>query len=164
MVQDVVRSLGHLCLGTRLKRLGELLQADVQRVLDELDPPVAAAQHPLLAALDRLGPLSVGELAQAVGISQPGVTRSLGQMAALGLVAIEQPEDDQRRRIVSLSPDGARLVEVAKRDAWPRIKATVAELCEGLSGPLLDQLAALEDALAAAPLASRAARQREGVR
>jgi DNA-binding MarR family transcriptional regulator len=70
----------------------------------------------------------------------------------------EHAADDQRRRIVSLSREGKRLVATAKRDVWPRINAAVTDLCGDLDGPLLDQLAAIEDGLAAAPLNRRAAK------
>jgi len=155
-MEDVLRSFGFLCLGSRLKRIGEQLQADTQRLLDGLDVPVQSSQYPLLAALDRLGPLPVGELAQSLGITQPGVTRSVSLLADLGLVEVTQSDGDQRRRMVSLTKSGRRLVDVAKRDVWPRIESAVADLCRDLSGPLLDQLAAIEDGLAAAPLDRRA--------
>jgi DNA-binding MarR family transcriptional regulator len=155
-MEDVLRSFGFLCLGSRLKRIGEQLQADTQRLLDGLDVPVQSSQYPLLAALDRLGPLPVGELAQSLGITQPGVTRSVSLLADLGLVEVTQSDGDQRRRMVSLTKSGRRLVDVAKRDVWPRIESVVADLCRDLSGPLLDQLAAIEDGLAAAPLDRRA--------
>ncbi|RWD28427.1 MarR family transcriptional regulator [Mesorhizobium sp.] len=157
-MEDVIRSLGFLCLGSRFRRIGEQLQADTQRVLDRLDVPVQSSQYPLLAALDRLGPLPVGELAQALGIAQPGVTRSVAILAELGLVEVSPSNNDQRRRIVALTRNGRRLVDVAKRDVWPRIEKAVANLCVDLSGPLLDQLAAIEDGLAAAPLHRRAGR------
>ncbi|TIS80374.1 MAG: MarR family transcriptional regulator [Mesorhizobium sp.] len=157
-MEDVIRSLGFLCLGSRFKRIGERLQADTQRVLDRLDVPVQSSQYPLLAALDRLGPLPVGELAQALGIAQPGVTRSVALLAELGLVEVSPSNNDQRRRIVALTRNGRRLVDVAKRDVWPRIEKAVANLCVDLSGPLLDQLAAIEDGLAAAPLHRRPGR------
>ncbi|TIX34303.1 MAG: transcriptional regulator, partial [Mesorhizobium sp.] len=47
-MEDVIRSLGFLCLGSRFKRIGEQLQADTQRVLDRLDVPVQSSQYPLL--------------------------------------------------------------------------------------------------------------------
>lgn len=159
-MEDILRSLGFLCLGSRLKRIGEQLQADTQRMLDRLDVRIQSSQYPLLAALDRLGPLPVGELAQSLGIAQPGVTRSVSLLADLGLVEVMQSNDDQRRRIVSLSASGRRLVDTAKRDVWPRIEGAVAELCADLSGPLLGQLAAIEDRLAATPLARRAEKAR----
>lgn len=154
-MEDIIRSLGYLALGSRLKRIGEQLQADTQRLLDRLEVPVQSSQYPLLAALDRLGPLPVGELAQSLGITQPGVTRSVSLLAGLGLVEAIQSAGDQRRRMVSLTKKGQRLVDTGKRDVWPRIESAVADLCKDLSGPLLDQLAALEDGLAAAPLDRR---------
>ncbi len=160
MVEDVVRALGYLCLGTRLKRIGERLQSDTQRILLEFDSTVGVSQYPFLAALDRLGPLTIGELAEAVGISQPGVTRGLSPLLALGLVRAEQPDSDQRRRVVHLTDCGRDLVAAAKREAWPRIERAVAELCAALDGPLLTQLAAIEDGLAEAPL-DRRTRQSE---
>src|SRR3569833_1469835 len=117
-MEDVLRSLGFLCLGSRMKRIGEQLQADTQRVLARLDMRIQSSQYPLLAALDRLGPLPVGELAQSLGVAQPGVTRSVALLAELGLVEVNPSEEDQRRRIVSLSRNGRRLVDQAKRDIW----------------------------------------------
>ncbi|WP_217578838.1 MarR family winged helix-turn-helix transcriptional regulator [Mesorhizobium sp. GbtcB19] len=155
-MEDILRSLGFLCLGSRMKRIGEQLQADTQRVLDRLDVRIQSSQYPLLAALDRLGPQPVGELAQSLGVAQPGVTRSLALLAELGLVEVNPADDDQRRRIVSLSRNGRRLVEQAKRDVWPSIENAVADLCADLSGPLLGQLSAIEDRLAATPLDRRA--------
>ena len=154
-MEDIIRSLGYLTLGSRLKRIGEQLQADTQRMLDGLEVPVQSSQYPLLAALDRLGPLPVGELAQSLGITQPGVTRSVTLLTELGLVEAAPSNDDQRRRMISLTANGQRLVGNAKRDVWPRIENAVADLCKGLSGPLLEQLAAMEDGLAVAPLDRR---------
>jgi len=157
MVEDVVRSFGFLTLGTRMKRIGEKLQADTQKIMDELGAPLQASQYPFLAVIDRLGPLTVGELADAIGITQPGATRTIGQLLAAGLVETEQPSDDQRRRIVSLTKAGRQAVATAKQDVWPRIVAAVTDLCGDLDGPLLEQLAALEDGLATAPLHRRTA-------
>lgn len=158
MVTDIVRDLGHLTLGTRLKRLGERLQAQTQVLLADADIGLPASHFPLLAALDRLGPLSVGELAQAVGISQPGISRMLESLQADGLVASRRPAGDRRLRAIELTRAGRELVARAKRLAWPRVESAVAEACAGASGPLLEQLSALEEALAAAPLHVRAAR------
>jgi DNA-binding MarR family transcriptional regulator len=158
VVEDVIRSFGFLTLGTRMKRLGERLQADTQRIMDELGAPLQASQYPFLAAIDRLGPITVGELAEAVGITQPGATRTVAQLVELGMLEAKAASDDQRRRIVSLSREGKRLVAAAKREVWPRIRAAVADLCGNLDGPLLEQLALIEDGLAATPLDRRAAK------
>lgn len=155
MVEDVVRELGHLSLGTRLKRIGETLQAQTQAVLAAHGFEQPAAYFPLLAALDRLGPLSVGELSQAIGVSQPVITRSLRGLEDDGLIGSETSEEDRRVRRIALSRKGRGLVQRAQREAWPAIEAAVAGACAGLSGDLLAQLAALEDALNDAPLLQR---------
>lgn len=155
MTEDVVRALGFLCLGTRLKRIGERLQADSQRLMIELGMDVPSALHPFLAALDRLGPLTVGELAEAVGITQPGATRSIAQLVDTGLAQAEASPEDQRRKVIRLTAAGETLVAVAKADVWPGIEHAVADLCATLDGPFLDQLAALEDGLSERPLGRR---------
>lgn len=154
---DVVRDLGFLTLGSRLKRLGERLQAQTQGVLraDGIDVP--ASHLPLLAALGRLGPLCVGGLAQALGTSQPGVTRQTAALLDLGLVRSAPAPGDQRQRRIDLTPAGQRLLARARQVAWPAVEGAVIDAC-GPGGPaLLDQLAALEDALAATPLDQRSA-------
>jgi DNA-binding MarR family transcriptional regulator len=157
MSRDVIRELGYLTLGTRLKRLGERMQAHTQRVLDAHGLQIVAAQFPFLAALDRLGPLKVGELAEAVGVTQPAATKTIGQLVEAGYVAISTTSDDQRKRSVDLTKLGRRLVAEGQRSAWPLVEAAVEELCHRSTGPLLEQLAAIEDALSEAPLDVRAA-------
>jgi DNA-binding MarR family transcriptional regulator len=155
VVEDVVKELGHLTLGTRLKRIGETLQAQTQAVLAAHGFEQPAACFPLLAALDRLGSLSVGELSEAVGVSQPVITRSLRSLEDDGLVQSAASEADRRVRQVSLSRRGRRVVQQAQRDAWPAIEAAVAGACVGLKGDLLAQLASLEDELNDLPLLQR---------
>ena len=94
-------------------------------------------------------------MAVAVGITQPGVTRSIAQLARQGMVKVRPGRDDRRQRIISLTAAGRAQVEIGKKDVWPRVNAAVADLCRGLSGPLLDQLAALEAGLAERPLDAR---------
>lgn len=163
-MEDVVRSLGLLCLGTRLKRIGEQLQQDAQALLEDETPALPASQHPLLAALDRLGPLTIGDLALALGVTQPGVTRHVSRLTKLRLVELDTRRDDQRQRVVRLSPSGQQLVDMAKRSIWPRLEGAVADLCAGLDGPLLVQLAAIEDGLKEASLAVRAERVKGSAR
>lgn len=157
MIEDIVKELGFLTLGTRFKRIGEALQAQTQALLTEHGIGMPAAHFPLLAALDWHGPLGVGELSQAVGVSQPVVTRSLKGLEDSGLVVSEAVEGDRRIRRVALSPEGQALVQRAQREVWPVIEASVAQVCASLEGPLLQQLAALEVGLQRTSLLQRSA-------
>ena len=156
MTGDLVRDYGYLTLGSRLKRLGERMQADVQRLTAARGIELHGALWTMLGAIDRDGPLTVGELAQTLGIAQPGVTRSLAQLEARGLVVPRRSDTDQRVKRVALTEQGQALVEHGKRVVWPGVTAAVAEICDGLDGPLLDQLTRIEEALAEKPLDQRA--------
>lgn len=156
MRTDIVKDLGYLTLGTRFKRLAERLQSQAQVMIEEAGIDIPAAYHPMLAALDRLGPLSVGELAQAVGVSQPAVSRTVEQLVRDGLVAAEPTGEDRRVRPISLTKQGVQLVALAKRTAWVQIEAAVKDACGQGARSLLDQVSALEEALAEAPLRRRA--------
>ncbi|MCR6500389.1 MarR family transcriptional regulator [Shinella sp. CPCC 101442] len=156
MSDDIVRMLGYLCLGSRLKRIGEQVQSDTQRIMERLDVTLQAGQYPLLAAIDRLGPLSVGELSEALGVTQPGVTRAAGLLAEAGYLTARKEKSDQRIRRLSLTPEGEALVARSKQEIWPVIEAAVRNVCDALDGSLLDRLDQLEDALREKPLHRRA--------
>jgi DNA-binding MarR family transcriptional regulator len=146
MTTDILSDLGPIFLGSRLKRLAERLQAGAARVVTDAGLPMQPAHMPLLAALDR-GPLTVGQLAEAVGTSQPGVTRTTGQLIEMGLVQSSSGAD-QRQHTLSLTAAGEATMARTKMFLWPRVEIAVREICDGLSGPLLDQIAAIETALA----------------
>lgn len=157
MKPDVIRDLGYLALGTRLKRLGERLQAQTQVLLEEAGVALPASHFPILATLDRLGPLSVGEIAEAVGMSQPGVTRMLEKLQSDGLVRSTAASSDRRVRTIGLTAAGEKLVASSKRTVWPRVESAVADACRGRAESLLPALAALEESLLKTPLNMRAA-------
>ncbi|MDN3718458.1 MarR family transcriptional regulator [Roseibium salinum] len=126
MVEDVVRSLGYATLGSRLKRIGERLQAETQELAGELAGTDLPTPHnPVLAALDLHGPLSIGDLAKALGHSQPGVTRMINKMKADGLV-VGQPDDrDRRVSTIALTEKGAVLVATLRATLWPAVTLAV---------------------------------------
>ena len=153
MVEDVVRALGYATLGSRLKRIGEKLQARTQELAAELAATdLPASHHPVLASLDRHGPMSIGELAKALGQSQPGVTRMINKMKAEGLVGTQPDDRDKRVIQVALTGRGTASVDHLKRTLWPATAVCVQDICNDLAGPLLSQLAQLEEALGNHPL------------
>ncbi|MEV7757002.1 MarR family transcriptional regulator [Microbacterium sp. NPDC089180] len=56
------------------------------------------------------GPLSVSEIAEAVGVDQPRASRLVQQAEQMGLVAREPDPDDARRTRVRLTAQGEGLV------------------------------------------------------
>lgn len=153
---DLVADLGHLFLGSRLKRLAERLQADAAKVHKAMGVDAQPAEVALLAALDRFGPLTVSGVVEALGVSQPAVTRTAAALVERDLVASETGAGDQRQRTLRLTRSGRALVAKAKKAAWPAIDHAVHALCAPLEGSLLEQIAGLERQLTARPLEARA--------
>ena len=111
---DVVAQMGPAFLGTRLKRLGERMQAGAALVTASAGLALQPGQMAVLAAL-RTGRMSVGQLSEACGTSQPGVTRTLGQLRDLAMID-EVECADQRSRVVALSPKGEAALAVLTRE------------------------------------------------
>jgi DNA-binding MarR family transcriptional regulator len=155
--KDLIAEGGYLFLGSRLKRLAERIQGEVSQVSQRAGVTIQPGQLPLLAILSEHGPQSVGELARAMGSSQPVTTRNVSNLVALSLVRIGRSDDDGRNRIVSLTPTGERAIDRSRKIVWPHVEAAVRQVADGLSGTLLDQVAEIERALAERPLAQRAA-------
>jgi DNA-binding MarR family transcriptional regulator len=159
-VDDALRALGYLALGSRLKRVGEHLQQQTQEILESFGISLTAAHFPVLAALDRAGPMSIGALTQALGIAQPGVTRFVNTLAAQGLVDVELDGEDRRMRVIALSAEGRRLVGRAKKLVWPAVERAVVDASSFAPGSLLDQITKLEAALNEKRLIARTGRRR----
>ena len=158
MPHDIMVDLGELFLGSRLKRLAERLQADAARVAQAAGLSIQPAQFPLLAAIDRYGPLTVGDAAEALGQSQPAVTRCATGLIDTGLIEAERSDADLRQKRLHLSAAGRVAMAESKRAMWPRLDGAVKQLCAPLSGGFLDQIAQIEAALDRTPLEERARR------
>jgi ribosomal protein S18 acetylase RimI-like enzyme len=159
---DVLGARPHLFLGSRLKRLGERMQADVLVLIERAGLPVQPAQYPILAALDSCGPLTVGGLVEATGVSQPGVTRAVTRLVEAGLIENGPASTDRRRRTLQLSTTGKDVIARSRADVWPAVEASVRDLCANLDGSLLAQLDAMERSLDEQPLHRRATAPRSG--
>ena len=156
MAGDIVAEQGALFLGSRLKRLAERLQGDVAHVTGRAGVPVQPGHYALLGTLDRYGPLTVGELAEAMQISQPAVTRTLSRLLEMGLVESSRIHRDQRHKTISLTAEGRSVLVRSKLLVWPQVEKAVTGVLESLSGTFLEQIAAIEASLAKRALSERA--------
>ena len=155
MARDVLAEMGYLALGSRLKRLAERMQADATRVFAEQGVAIQGAHFPLLAALTTYGPLSVSEAVEAVGVSQPAVTRTHNALQKLGLTTVAPVEGDSRQKQIRLTPKGEALIGELKRDLWPHVRHAAEQLCEGPDADFLTQIGRVEAGLQARSLYDR---------
>jgi DNA-binding MarR family transcriptional regulator len=78
-----------------------------QEAGSELSPTMAAA----LATVEHAGPLTPSELAEIERVKRPTATRVVARLVAEGLVARAADPADGRVSLLSVSPEGRRLLK-----------------------------------------------------
>lgn len=105
-----------------------LLQAR-ERVISHFKPVlnkyrVTEQQYRILRALDMNGPLEPRSIGEICHISSPSLAGVLARMEEVCLVARQRMPRDQRRLLVSLTPDSHALLQ----QMWPHIAAVYRKL------------------------------------
>src|SRR5262245_61478899 len=120
----------------------------VRRLRAEPGPPVP--QMTVLGRIDRHGPASISDLADAERMRPQSMAQTVRDLEAAGLVSRRPDPDDRRRMFVDLTPEGLEALRTARalRSTW------LAETLERELDPR--ELELLRDALA---LLDRIARQ-----
>lgn len=159
---DYVRSQGSAAIGGRLRRLSERIDRDAGRVYADVGVTFEQRWFGVIHALFRHGPLSVGEVADLLGISHASVSQTRQSLAGAGLVAPQGDPDDGRRRTLHLTNAGRKLVE-RLTPIWEVLNTVAVELDAEARG-VVDALERLEQALDRESLYDRAQRalQRDG--
>lgn len=143
-------------VGTRLRHVLELLDGDVAKVYaDHGLPEYRPRFSPIVRTLVAEGPLSVGELAVAVGVTHSAASQTVAQLVRADLAELA-PGADARQRIVHLSDRALGLLPTIEAE-WQATTAALAELDTELSMPLSALLAEVATALGERPFRARIA-------
>lgn len=78
-------------------------------------------QFNLMMTLGNMGPMTVGALADTLGMDASGVPRAIRPLADEGLIGVERGTD-RRQRLLSLTPAGRTRLDRAT-PAWTRVQA-----------------------------------------
>lgn len=142
---DYTRGAGGAAIGARLRRVSEWIDGDATRVYGALGIDFEQRWFGVLNQLARHGPASVGELALALRITHVSVSQTRQSLERAGIVASEADPADARRRRLSLTEDGARLVE-RLTPLWRAFEEAAQEL-NAEAGDVAAALDRLDDAL-----------------
>lgn len=140
-------------LGTQLRHLIDLLDGDVAQQYRDVGLDYRPRYTPIVRALMQLGTASIGQIAEAAGITQPAATQTVNLMKKDGLVTSE-PGADGRQRMVRLSAQGKELMPVLE-SCWTATKAAADELDAQLTVPLSKILSEAILALQEKPFGAR---------
>ncbi len=99
-------------------------------VVSAYDPALAAHgltghQFNLMMTLGNMGPMTVGALADTLGMDASGVPRAVRPLADQDLISVERGAD-RRQRLLALTRSGRALLDRAT-PAWQRVQAELVE-------------------------------------
>lgn len=140
-------------LGTRVRRLLELLDGDVASLYREAGLDYRPRYTPVMRVLLREGESTIGELAARSGLTQPAVSQTVAQMARDGLVST-RPTRDRRVRNIGLTDKGEAMRDALERQ-WAATLEAAGALDAELPAPLSGIVAEAIDRLEARPFAGR---------
>lgn len=131
------RQTGDAAIAARLRLSATRLARILRR---QADTGLSPSQLSALATVEIHGPMTLGALAEHENVAPPSVTKVVHLLETQGLVGREAGANDRRIAMVSITREGARLLNESRRrkNEW---------LAERLARLEPDQRARLADAL-----------------
>ena len=110
--------------------------------LEQLDPPLSVRQFLVLQRIDA-GTSRTTDLARAVRVTSPTMTRVIDRLVEIGFVRREADQDDRRAIRLGLTPAGRRVLARHSRTLAAGIRALLDE-----AGTTAEEFAIVKDACA----------------
>ena len=99
---DILKEIGALAFGSRLKRLSDQLMQDGIRIYKETGVDFEPKWFPVYFYLSEKGPSAVTDVARGLGITHPSVNQVAREMMQAGLIAAYKDRKDKRKRLLAL--------------------------------------------------------------
>jgi DNA-binding MarR family transcriptional regulator len=101
-----------LSIGAKLQSVARQMRANLASQF--LEHGLYAGQEQVLFLLDEFGPLSLVELAEKLDVRAPTITKTVTRMEAQGFLSRAVSRDDARSIIITLTPDGRRVLKTSR--------------------------------------------------
>lgn len=126
---DYPSSLRGAALGARLRRLSEAIDRDASKTYRLVDIDFEQRWFGVLNQIILNGPMSVNEIADALGITHVSVSQSRQSLEKAGYVTSRPDKNDGRRKEIILTDKGHDLTGKL-RPLWQGLEKAAAELNE----------------------------------
>lgn len=126
---NTIDEAGILALATRLQRLSENLRKHGAEVYKACGIQFDPKWFPVIYALHQKKTLSVVELAREIGYTHPSTISLLKELNKEKLVRSKKHPQDERKRLLQLSPGGQALV-ARMQPVWHRLTQAITQLTD----------------------------------
>ena len=143
---DLINQLGELALGSRLKRLSDWIMQDGTKIYQRMQIDFEPKWFPLFYLLKDHSRLGITDCSQRLSVTHSAVNQIAAEMISKGLLKSEKDKTDGRRRLLSLTDTGRKLVPQMEH-AWEIIRGSMHDLLLEIDEDVLSVLQKLEDRL-----------------
>ena len=143
---DYFDQLGTLALASRLRRLLNRLLGDGEKVYRSQKIDFAISWFPIFHILANRSPLTLTEIANALGMAHPSVIEVTDEMIKKGFVGSRRSREDRRRRNLFLTKKGEKTV-ARLEPIWKAFKQAGDEICGESGNNFLESIMKMEQAL-----------------
>lgn len=133
---DIIKQLGELAIGSRLKRLSDIIMRDGSKIYQDNSIDFEPKWFPVFYTLSEHESMSVTEIAEEIGVKHPSVSQVVKEMEKHGILISRSCSDDGRRKLLSLSNEGRDLLPKLS-PVWKDISNVIHGLLEEHSENLL---------------------------
>lgn len=150
---DYPQSQGGRAIGARLRRLSDTIDADAARAYAALGVRFEQRWFGVMNQLVERETATVGQLAEALGITHVSVSQTRQSLEKAGLIEVEADPSDARKRRLRLTDEGRELA-THLRPLWRAFDAAAEEV-DAQAGGVVARLAELEKTLKQASMFER---------
>jgi DNA-binding MarR family transcriptional regulator len=153
---NLYQKLGHLVLGSRLRRMSETFLAEINRIYQNEGIDFDASWFPVFYLLSKNDSLSIKELSEQTEVSHPAASQLITNLKNRNLVETTVSVDDGRKQLVQFTDKGRALLNQIL-PVWDAISGSMAELeaSDPKIAELLPAISALENKFRAYNLAGK---------
>ncbi|REH52310.1 MarR family transcriptional regulator with acetyltransferase activity [Tenacibaculum gallaicum] len=108
---DVLKGLGEIGLGSRLKRTSDYMMRETQLVYNEFNIDFDPYLFPTFKIIKNKDGVTNTEITNNLKTSQPATTQAINKLHKKGLIILKEDKLDKRKKIVFVSNKGKQLIE-----------------------------------------------------
>ncbi|MGG5207526.1 MarR family winged helix-turn-helix transcriptional regulator [Chryseobacterium sp. MIQD13] len=157
---NIIDESGILAISTRLQRLSEQLRKDGALIYKSFDIDFEPKWFPVIFTLHHKKMLSVVEIANEIGYTHPSTISLLKELEKQKLIQSKKDKQDERKRLIVLSPKGIELIEKMK-PVWELVSKVLGEIADNRNH-LLAAINEAEEKIAEQSFYQRAMQMKKG--
>ncbi|ULQ54019.1 MarR family winged helix-turn-helix transcriptional regulator [Flavihumibacter fluvii] len=120
---------GVLVFGSRLRRISEAFLADVNSIYKHHGIRFDAAWFPIFYMLSHQGALSIREISIELEVSHSAASQLVSKLVEKGLIRSGIDKNDARKKVVSFTPKGQKLLQQVQ-PIWTAVQKAMDQLLE----------------------------------